>query len=103
RDGRGGHHLLGEQITCLTDQCQRDLGAADVDGHDRSHAGHRTARGSAAPGHGPYDGPVADFSSALPELDHDLAQIEAVVDVESKRAEIAELEQEVAAPDLWDD
>ena len=46
---------------------------------------------------------MADFSSALPELDHDLAQIEAVVDVESKRAEIAELEQEVAAPDLWDD
>ena len=46
---------------------------------------------------------VADFSSALPELDRSLTQIETVVDVDAKRTEIAELEKEVSAPDLWDD
>nr|WP_026925959.1 peptide chain release factor 2 [Granulicoccus phenolivorans] len=44
-----------------------------------------------------------DFSSALTDLDRSLTSIEAVVDPESKRAEIADLEQQVAAPDLWDD
>ncbi|HIT75061.1 MAG TPA: peptide chain release factor 2, partial [Candidatus Avipropionibacterium avicola] len=46
---------------------------------------------------------MADFSHALPELEHDLAQIEAVVDLDAKRAEIADLGQQVTAPDLWDD
>ncbi len=46
---------------------------------------------------------MADFSSALPELEHALAQIEAVVDLDAKRAEIADLGEKVTAPDLWDD
>ena len=44
-----------------------------------------------------------DFSAALAELDQSLSSIEAVVDPERRRSEIAELETEVAAPDLWDD
>ena len=43
-----------------------------------------------------------DFAAALPELDQALRSIEAVVDPERKRTEIAELEVAVAAPDLWD-
>ena len=43
-----------------------------------------------------------DFSVALADLDKALSSIEAVVDPDRKRAEIAELEQQVAAPDLWD-
>ena len=44
-----------------------------------------------------------DFSAALADLDQALSSIEAVVDPERKRSEIAELETQVAAPDLWDD
>ena len=44
-----------------------------------------------------------DFSAALAELDQSLSSIEAVVDPERQRSEIAELETQVAAPDLWDD
>jgi peptide chain release factor 2 len=44
-----------------------------------------------------------DFAAALTDLDQALSSIEAVVDPERKRSEIAELEQAVAAPDLWDD
>ena len=43
-----------------------------------------------------------DFAVALADLDRSLSSIEAVVDPDRKRAEIAELEQQVAAPDLWD-
>jgi peptide chain release factor 2 len=43
-----------------------------------------------------------DFAAALPQLDQALRSIEAVVDPERKRTEIAELETAVAAPDLWD-
>ncbi|HEY0240672.1 MAG TPA: peptide chain release factor 2, partial [Friedmanniella sp.] len=44
-----------------------------------------------------------DFSVAIPELERALASIEAVVDPDTKRVEIADLERQVAAPDLWDD
>jgi peptide chain release factor 2 len=44
-----------------------------------------------------------DFSTALAELDKALTSIEAVVDPAKKAEEIAELEQQVAAPNLWDD
>ena len=44
-----------------------------------------------------------DFATSLSDLNQALGSIEAVVDPERKRAEIAELEQAVAAPDLWDD
>ncbi|CAA9419576.1 MAG: Peptide chain release factor 2 [uncultured Propionibacteriaceae bacterium] len=44
-----------------------------------------------------------DFSISLSELDMALRSIEAVIDPESKRAEIAQLQEEVSAPDLWND
>ncbi len=44
-----------------------------------------------------------DFTPALSDLDKALTSIEAVVDPAGKRAELADLEQQVAAPDLWDD
>ena len=44
-----------------------------------------------------------DFSVSLSELDMALRSIEAVIDPESKRAEIAQLQEEVSAPDLWND
>jgi len=44
-----------------------------------------------------------DFSASFSALDKALASIEAVLDPDGKRVEIAELEQEVSAPDLWDD
>jgi peptide chain release factor 2 len=43
-----------------------------------------------------------DFAIALADLDKALSSIVAVLDPDRKRAEIAELEQQVAAPDLWD-
>ena len=43
-----------------------------------------------------------DFAVALAELDKALSSIEAVIDPDRKRVEIAELEQQVAAPNLWD-
>lgn len=46
---------------------------------------------------------AADLSERLSELNHSLTSIEAVVDLDSKRAQIAELEQEASAPDLWND
>ncbi|GAB2487750.1 peptide chain release factor 2 [Luteococcus sediminum] len=56
------------------------------------------------------DGPVdsvdvalADLSDILSTLRSSLASIEAVLDPQAKRAEIAELEKQVQAPDLWDD
>src|SRR3954463_14013955 len=46
---------------------------------------------------------AADFSTVLDELDTTLTSIEAVLDIDRLRRDIAELEQQVAAPDLWDD
>jgi peptide chain release factor 2 len=44
-----------------------------------------------------------DFPAELSALDKALTSIEAVVDPAAKRAEIAELSEQVSAPDLWDD
>jgi peptide chain release factor 2 len=44
-----------------------------------------------------------DFAASLADLDKALSSIEAVLDPAGKRAEIAGLEQQVSAPDLWDD
>jgi peptide chain release factor 2 len=44
-----------------------------------------------------------DFSLSIHELDTALSSIEAVIDPDSKRAQIAQLQEEVAAPDLWND
>ena len=44
-----------------------------------------------------------DLNARISELDHSLTSIEAVADLDRLRAEIAELEAQVAAPDLWDD
>lgn len=46
---------------------------------------------------------VADFPTELADLERSLTSIEAVSDLESKHAEIAELEKQASAPDLWDD
>ncbi|MHA6525183.1 peptide chain release factor 2 [Tessaracoccus sp. G1721] len=43
-----------------------------------------------------------DLSQLLSDLGRSLSSIEAVADLEKLRAEIASLEDEVAAPDLWD-
>ncbi|WP_420175419.1 peptide chain release factor 2 [Luteococcus sp. OSA5] len=46
---------------------------------------------------------LADLPDVLSNLEASLKQIEAVLDPESKKVEISELEQQVSAPDLWDD
>lgn len=45
----------------------------------------------------------ADFATSIAELDRALSSIEAVLDPARKRDEIAALQEEVSAPDLWDD
>jgi len=44
-----------------------------------------------------------DFSERIKQLDTTLWSIEQVLDLDAMRAEIAELGEQVAAPDLWDD
>jgi peptide chain release factor 2 len=44
-----------------------------------------------------------DFPEALKALDTTLTSVEAVVNLDALRREHAELEQQAAAPDLWDD
>ena len=44
-----------------------------------------------------------DFPAELSALDKALTSIEAVIDPAAKQVEIAELSEQVAAPDLWDD
>src|SRR4029453_3826898 len=46
---------------------------------------------------------AADFSVVLDELNTTLESIEAVLQVDDMRNEIADLEQQAAAPDLWND
>ncbi len=46
---------------------------------------------------------AADLLSDLAGLERTLTSIESVLDPDAKRAEIAQLSEEVAAPDLWDD
>jgi peptide chain release factor 2 len=44
-----------------------------------------------------------DLSEELKELDQTLSSIEAVVDLDALRRELADLNEKAAAPDLWDD
>lgn len=44
-----------------------------------------------------------DIAARLAELDSTLTSVEKVIDPEALRAQIADLEQQAAAPDLWDD
>jgi peptide chain release factor 2 len=44
-----------------------------------------------------------DVPAELKELSATLSSIEAVVDVAALRREVADLEQQASAPDLWDD
>ncbi|MDT9591571.1 peptide chain release factor 2 [Nocardioides zeae] len=44
-----------------------------------------------------------DFDQEIKQLGATLRTIEQVLDVDAMKAEIADLEQQVAAPDLWDD
>jgi peptide chain release factor 2 len=46
---------------------------------------------------------AADLQADLAVLDRTLTSIEAVLDPAGKRAQIAELQEQVAAPNLWDD
>lgn len=46
---------------------------------------------------------AADLTQVIADLDKSLSSIEAVVDLDALRADIAELENEVAVPNLWDD
>ena len=46
---------------------------------------------------------AADFSLVLDELNTTLESIEAVLRIDDMRSEIADLEQQAAAPDLWND
>jgi peptide chain release factor 2 len=51
----------------------------------------------------PWQDVAADFSVVLDELNTTLKSIEAVMRVDDMRSEIADLEQQAAAPDLWND
>ncbi len=44
-----------------------------------------------------------DFAEQLRDLDTTLASVEAVIDLDRLRRELAELNEQAAAPDLWDD
>jgi peptide chain release factor 2 len=44
-----------------------------------------------------------DFSDRIKQLDSTLGSIEQVLDLDAMRAEVAELGEQVSAPDLWDD
>ncbi|WP_007023810.1 peptide chain release factor 2 [Saccharomonospora iraqiensis] len=44
-----------------------------------------------------------DFETAIKDLGGKLSQVEAVMDLDALRKEVAELEQEAARPDLWND
>ncbi|MBQ0987550.1 peptide chain release factor 2 [Streptomyces sp. F63] len=46
---------------------------------------------------------VVDVSEELKSLSSTMESIEAVLDLDRMRADIAELEEQAAAPDLWDD
>jgi len=46
---------------------------------------------------------AADLSADLADLDKTLRSVEAVLDPGSKQQQIAELQQEASAPDLWND
>lgn len=56
-----------------------------------------------APGALPWLDVAADFSVVLDELNTTLESIEAVLRIDDMRNEIADLEQQSAAPDLWND
>ncbi len=46
---------------------------------------------------------TTDFPAQLKELGATLASVENVLDLDAMRAEIADLQEQVGAPDLWDD
>lgn len=46
---------------------------------------------------------VTDFSEHIKSIGATLTSIEKVLDLDKMRAEIADLQEQVAAPDLWDD
>src|SRR3954470_18796479 len=61
------------------------------------------AVGAGTPARLPSIDVAADFSVVLDELDTTLKSIEAVLDVDRLRRDVADLEQQAAAPDLWND
>jgi len=73
-------------------------GASAVGGVRSCHGWLPGARGAL-----PWLDVAADFSVVLDELNTTLESIEAVLRVDDMRNEIADLEQQAAAPDLWND
>ncbi len=67
-------------------------GGAQVGSRNGSRV-RRTLTGVAGP----------DLETRVKDVDHTLVTIERVLDVPAMRAEIADLQQQVSAPDLWDD
>jgi peptide chain release factor 2 len=53
--------------------------------------------------HGRFVNVNPDVAAELKELSDTLASVEAVTDLDAVRAQIADLEQQAARPDLWDD
>ncbi|MDO9378669.1 MAG: peptide chain release factor 2 [Nocardioidaceae bacterium] len=46
---------------------------------------------------------ATDYPEQIQKLDATLTSIEKVLDLDAKRREVADLQEQVAAPDLWDD
>ncbi|MGL4831147.1 MAG: peptide chain release factor 2 [Propionibacteriaceae bacterium] len=46
---------------------------------------------------------VTDYSAEFAALERSMSSITAVIDIEAMKAEIAELEEQAGAPDLWND
>ena len=46
---------------------------------------------------------MQDYSEQLKDLDQTMTSIEKVLDLDAMRTEIADLQEQVGAPDLWDD
>ncbi|HLR84860.1 MAG TPA: PCRF domain-containing protein, partial [Nocardioidaceae bacterium] len=47
--------------------------------------------------------PGTDFDTQIKQLDATLRSVENVLDLDGMRGEIADLQEQVGAPDLWDD
>src|SRR5690242_12964128 len=68
-----------------------------------SRAALGTASKSGGPGRVPLMVVAVDVPEELKNLKSTMSSIEAVVDLDALRGEIKRLNEEAAAPDLWDD
>src|SRR5581483_12323317 len=79
-----------------SDVCSSDL-------HRRLISSGYASRLIAAPGRVPLMVVAVDVPEELKNLKSTMSSIEAVVDLDALRGEIKRLNEEAAAPDLWDD